>query len=244
MSFVDHFGGHADAYQRFRPAYPDALFDLLADRAPRHDLAWDAGTGSGQAAAALETRFARVLGTDASLDQLRAGSRRRVAAATAEAPPLAARSVDLVTIAQALHWFDLETFYAAVRRVLRPGGLIAAWTYALPSVSPEVDAHIVRFHDDIVGPYWPARRRHVIRGYRDLPFPFARHPTPQLAVEADWPLAALLGYLGTWSAAQRFRHATGGDPLDTVRRDLERAWGGADTTSRVRWPLTLLLGSL
>ncbi len=242
MPFIDHFGGHADAYQRFRPAYPDGLFELLAAHAQGHDVAWDVGTGSGQAASALASRFTTVVGTDASIDQLRSGSRRRVVAAVAEQPPFAPGSVDLVTVAQALHWFDLEPFYRGVRGVLRPQGLVAAWTYALPSVTPAIDQLIVRFHDEIVGPFWPKRRRHVIRGYRDLAFPFSRLASPDLVVEAAWDIESLYGYLGTWSAAQRFRRANNADPLAAIRDPLAIAWGELRPLRTIRWPLTVLLG--
>lgn len=244
MPFIDHFGGHADAYQRHRPDYPPSLFDCIREHSPRLGVAWDAGTGGGQAAVVLESCFDHVIGTDASFDQLRAGSRRAVVASAAEAPPLADSSVDVVTVAQALHWFDLDRFYAAVRRVVRRPGLIAAWSYGMPSVSPAIDRSIRHFHDQVVGRFWPARRRHVIRGYRDLDFPFPPIVAPDLEVEARWNLEGLRGYLATWSAAQRFVRATGDDPLGSIETPLASAWGDVQASRVVRWPLTLLLGRI
>lgn len=252
MSFVDYFGGHAEAYRRFRPHYPAALFSRLAEQAPHHDLAWDVGTGSGQAAWQLAPHFARVLATDASPSQVACIDRRRATGvgivqpvmALAEAPPLAAGRVALVTVAQALHWFDLPSFFAAVRRVASPGCCLAAWCYTLPTTAQALDTLIVRFHDEVVGPYWPARRRHVMAGYRDLSFPFAPIDFPSLAVEADWTLPMLRGYLGTWSAARRYRSARGTEPLAEIDDALRAAWGAANRRRHIRWPVHILCGTV
>ncbi len=251
MPFVDHFGGHADAYRRFRPHYPDTLFAQLAERAPHRELAWDVGTGSGQAAQLLTPHFARVVATDASPSQVACVDQKptpnrgivQPVLALAEAPPIGAGRVALVTVAQALHWFDLPSFYAAVRRVASPGCCLAAWCYTLPTTAPALDALIVRFHDLVVGPYWPERRRHVMAGYRDLSFPFEPVDLPSMAIEAEWTLASLRGYLGTWSAAKRYRSACGAEPLDEIDDALREAWGSA-ARRRVRWPLHILCGTV
>lgn len=247
MHFRDHFSGHADAYRRYRPDYPPALIDALAAAAPGHRLAWDCGTGNGQAAITLAGRFARVVATDASLAQLRnATPHPRVAYlnAAAEAAPLAERSVDLVTVAQALHWFELDPFYGEVRRVLKPGGALAVWCYGLLQASAAIDSEIQRLHDDILGRYWPARRRHVIEGYRRLPFPFAPRPAPEVAFTVAWTFDDLCGYLRTWSAARRYRAQHGTDPVDRVAPALRAAWGDAEAVRTVRWPLQLRIGSV
>jgi len=242
--FEDHFGNHADAYRRHRPAYPDTLFARLAAAVPQTRVAWDAACGSGQAATSLSAIFDTVIGCDGSLAQLVAAQPDRrfsLVRAWVEAPPLPDHSVDLVTVAQALHWLDLPAFYRAVERVVRPGGAIAAWCYTLPTLSHALDPLIVHFHDEVVGPYWPARRRHVLRAYRDLAFPFPRIAAPTLALRATWRADNLLGYLGTWSAARRYAAATGRDPLRAIASQLHRAWG-SEKTRMVRWPLHLLLG--
>src|SRR5687767_1259250 len=172
MSFKDHFSGHAGTYAAARPRYPAALFDWLAAQCARHGLAWDAGCGNGQATVALAAHFVRVVGTDPSAAQVAQAEARdnvEYRVEPAEAPSLDDASVDLVTVAQALHWFDLERFHAAVRRVLRPGGLVAAWTYGLSNVDARVDAHFMRLYETILGPYWPAERSHVENGYAHLP---------------------------------------------------------------------------
>lgn len=241
-AFQDHFASAAAAYQANRPRYPPALFDFLAETAPGRGTAWDCATGSGQAAEELERRFAQVVATDASLGQIARAPRESsvcFAAAAAEAAPLADRSVDLVTVAQALHWFDLEPFYAEVRRVLRPGGLLAVWTYNLLSITPAVDREVRRVHDEVVGPYWPDPRQYVNTSYATLPFPFERLAVPELAMEARWSVDRLLGYIASWSAVHHYRKARRTDPVAELEPQLRNAWGEA-AEREARWPLTVL----
>jgi SAM-dependent methyltransferase len=243
-SFPDHFSGHATDYARFRPDYPDALFDWLAEAAPGRSLAWDCATGNGQAALPLARRFARVLATDASalqVRQARPDPRVLYAVATAEAAPLEPRSVDLVTVAQALHWFDRPRFWSETARVLAPDGLVAVWYYDLLEVTPEVDAVVQRLYHDVVGPYWPAERALVEAGYAALEFPFREIEPPPFRIEKRWTLADLEGYLRTWSATRRYVEVVGEDPLPTVADALGRAWGDREVRP-VFWDVHLRAG--
>lgn len=243
--FKDHFSGHAALYARYRPRYPHALFDWLADAAGGRDLAWDCATGSGQAALALAGAFRRVIATDASAAQLENARPHPVVeyrVEAAERSSLEDASVDLVFVSQALHWFDLEPFYGEVRRVLRPAGLLAALTYVKVRVEPAVDGVIERFYHEVVGPYWPPERRHVEQGYASLPFPFRRIASPEFELRREWRLADLAGYLATWSSVQRYRAARGEDPVAGVLDELGQAWGAPDSCKTVRWPLVLLAG--
>jgi SAM-dependent methyltransferase len=245
MSPTDHFSRQAAQYRASRPSYPAELFAFLADVAPARNLALDCATGNGQAALGLAEHFARVLGTDLSPAQLAHRAfhpRVDYVAATAERLPVADGAVDVVTVAQALHWLDLPRFYAEVRRVARPGGIIAAWSYGRLEVAPAIDTVVEHLYADVVGPYWPAERALVESGYRDLPFPFQPLPAPPFALQAEWPLARLLGYLSSWSAVQRCKDATGSDPLATVTEPLAAAWGDPGASRTVRWPLALRLG--
>jgi SAM-dependent methyltransferase len=231
MSFKDHFSGHADDYARFRPTYPATLFAWLAEQAPGHGHAWDCGTGNGQSARGLAAHFAAVTATDPSAEQIRnAFPHPRVTyrVAPAEDPGLAAASVDLVTVAQALHWFDLPRFFAQAARVLRPGGVLAAWCYGLVRVSPAVDPLLERLYDGTVGPYWPPERALVDEEYRSLAVPdgFVRVEAPAFVMEQAWTLDDLLGYLGTWSAVKRYAAATGEDPVAALAPALAGAWEG------------------
>lgn len=245
MTFHDHFSEHAKDYARFRPTYPDSLYTFLADAVTARGLAWDCATGNGQAAVGLAKHFERVIATDASRPQIvQALAHPRVEYRVAEATQsgLADASVDLVTIAQALHWFDTPTFYAEVRRVLTPAGVCAAWGYGLMRIAPAIDAVVDHYYRDVVGPYWPPERVHLDAGYATLGFPFAEIAAPPFAMQATWPLAGLLGYLATWSATKRYVQILGMDPLDRVSGDLTRAWGPADVTHLVTWPLYLRVG--
>ncbi len=245
-NFRDHFGSVAGRYADFRPTYPTALFDWLASQCRSHELVWDCGCGNGQASVALAERFAHVQASDASPGQIsqatpHPGVRYVVAPASDSGLPDA--SADLVTVAQALHWFAEDAFYDEARRVLKPGGLIAAWSYGMITVDGDaVNAAIQHFYHQVIGPYWPPERRHVETGYRELPFPFERIPVPELAMQVAWPLPQLLGYLGSWSASARYREATGEDATEALGISLAPHWGDPETARIVRWPLAILAG--
>ncbi len=246
--FSDHFGAVAGSYADFRPGYPPELFAWLAAQCAGQELAWDCGAGSGQASVALAAHFARVHATDASADQVAHAEPHpcvEYRVAPAEQSGLPDRSADLVTVAQALHWFDLPAFYAEVRRALKPGGVIAAWTYGVHvTEGDDVNAVVRHFYEHVVGPCWPPERRHVENGYRELPFPFTRIAAPEFTMQVRWPLAQLLGYLGSWSATARYRKLNGSDPLPALRQQLLPLWGDPAQARSVSWPLSLLAGRL
>lgn len=244
MTFKDHFSGHASQYAQARPGYPDELFSWLASLCESNALAWDCATGSGQAARQLAAHFGHVIATDASAAQIESamatpGVEYRVAAA--ENSGFEDGSADLVTVAQALHWFTLDAFYAQVRRVLKPDGVLAVWGYHLTRVSPAIDAVIDMFDAAIVGPYWPAERRHIDSRYRDLPFPFAPIEAPEFAMQLQWKRRQFLDYIGTWSAVQRYRAAKGHDPLVWLENELAAFWD-ADETLVIAWPMFFRVG--
>jgi SAM-dependent methyltransferase len=241
----DHFTPVAGQYAIFRPSYPDELFDWLAGIAPQRAMAWDCGAGSGQATVALAARFKQVLGTDISAAQLASApalANVEYRVTPAEASGLPDRSTDLVTVAQALHWFDLPKFYAEVRRVLKPQGVVAAWGYnRLLIDQPEVQRSVDRFYEETIGSYWPPERVHVENGYRDLPFPFACIAAPGFSLHKDWTREHLLGYLRSWSAVGRFKAANGYDPVDALAGEIAAHWP-EEKMMRVEWPLFMLAG--
>ncbi len=243
--FKDHFSAQATDYARYRPDYPAGLFAWLAGLAPARDAAWDCGTGSGQAAVALAAHFARVVATDPSRSQLEHAEPRPnidYRCASAEVSLLDTASIDLVTVAQAIHWFDLEKFYAEVKRVLKPGGVIAAWTYTLLDVEAGIDELLQDFYRNVVGPYWPPERKMVDDRYRSLPFPFDPIAAPAFDIRTVWTRDDLLGYLGTWSATRACMKATGADPLVEFARRLAPLWPDPAQQKTLRWPLHLRVG--
>lgn len=244
-NFEDHFSRQAPAYARHRPGYPAALFAYLASVAPARGLAWDAGTGSGQAAVGLASRFARVIATDPSAQQIAHAHRHDHISycIAAERTDLAAQSVDLVTAAQALHWFDIDAFHAEARRVLKQYGVIAVWCYHLSEISPAIDRILSTYHTAIVGPYWPPRTQLVEEHFRTLSFPFDELQPPEtFFAQADWNLPDLLGYLDTWSATQRFIEQRRHHPLDAIRAELAQEWGAPNAGRVIRWPLYMRVG--
>lgn len=241
--FVDRFGPVSGDYAAFRPTYPDALFDWLASVINQAGLAWDCATGTGQAAIPLAARFERVVATDASDDQIAgaptvANIEFRVAPAHKSGLPDA--SVDLVTVAQALHWFDVDRFFAECQRVLKPGGVLAVWTYGPLHVAGQtVDSVVQRYYHEIVGSWWPPERKLVDSGYRSISLPFPEFETPEFQMDAWWTLRELLGYLGTWSATTAYRDAMHSDPREIIENSLARAWRDSEGERQVVWPLTV-----
>jgi SAM-dependent methyltransferase len=242
--FKDHFSGHSRDYRAFRPTYPPELFAFLANAAPGRSLTWDCGTGNGQAAAGLAGYFDRVFATDASAEQVRQAEphpRVEYAVAPAERCPLPDTAADLVTVTQALHWFDLDGFYAEVLRVCRPGGLLAATCYYDPTAGPDVEP-VLRRWNEFVRPYWTPERAWVDAGYRTIPFPFSELPAPRFDLTVASDLAWFLGYLGTWSATKQYAKATGVDPLDRFRPEFAAAWGDPARVRTVRWAFHVRVG--
>jgi SAM-dependent methyltransferase len=245
MRFKDHFSAQAPDYARYRPNYPGDLFAWLAAQAPARDAAWDCGTGSGQAALGLVPLFARVIATDPSASQIaHAAPHPRIdyRLAPAEASGIESGTLDLVTVAQALHWFDPERFFAEARRVLKPGGAIAAWTYTLLDIEPQIDALVSDYYYNVIGPYWPPERRMVEDGYRSLHFPFAAIEAPRFEMRIEWSLEELLGYLGTWSATREYIKAQGADPRAALAARLAPLWPDAQSRKPIRWPIHLRTG--
>ncbi|MFV3307579.1 class I SAM-dependent methyltransferase [Pseudomonas sp. NY15181] len=240
------FTAQSDAYRANRPTYDPAFFAWLAQAAPGKARAWDCGCGSGQATLDLAQHFGSVVATDINAAQLDKAPRLPnvdYRCEPAEHTSLEPASVDLTLVAQALHWFDVPRFYEEVRRVSRPGALLAVVSYNLLNITPELDALVRHLYHDVVGPYWAPERKHVESGYETIAFPFERVPSPAFALEATWDLSRLLGYFDSWSAIASYRAATGLDPVAPLRERFAQAWG--DTPERaVSWPLTIKLGRI
>ena len=245
--FKDHFSTRAADYAVFRPTYPAELGAYLAGLLARRGLALDCGCGAGQLSLLLGDEFDHVVATDASAEQIahaKTHSRVEYFLAPCDRSGLGAASVDLLTVAQAAHWFDLDAFYAEARRVLRVDGAIALITYGVTVMGDRPGDILSHFYHDVVGSFWPAERRHVETQYRELPFPFREETAPPLAMQASWTLAQLLGYVDTWSAVRNAEKALGRAPYEGFCAEMSGSWGEPETLREVRWPLSLRVGRL
>jgi SAM-dependent methyltransferase len=244
MIFKDHFSKQATDYAKFRPGYPQELFDYLGKIAPSRQLTWDCGTGNGQAAVGLASVFDRVIATDASEKQIASAqphARVEYRIAPAENSGIKSGTLDLIMVAQALHWFDLDRFYWEARRVLKPDGVLAASAYNLLHIEPAIDEVVNRYYFEVVGPFWSPERK-LVEQFDNLPFPFHAIDPPKFEMTAQWNLDQLLGYLRTWSSTQQFIAVRGSDPLQEINDDLRNAWGDPQQTRKVTWSLILRVG--
>lgn len=247
MSDAPDFSRLAESYSAGRPGYPAELFAWLASTVSGRRLAWDSATGGGQAALGLASHFDRVIATDRSEAQIRhARSHPRVEyrVGPAEASGLPANSVDLAVSAAAVHWFDLERYGREVRRVSRPGGVVAAWTYHVAHVEPPFDDVLWPFYRDVVGPHFASGARLVDERYEAIDLPGRRLDAPAFVATATWTAAEILRFVRTWSGVQACIDATGEDPVAELAPRVQRVCGGPDVAHRLRFPLYLLASRL
>lgn len=241
------FSAWAGLYARARPTYPDALFEHLAGLCPRRDTAWDCATGSGQAARGLAGHFRLVVASDRSLRQVQEAVRHpRIAyrVATAERSALPDRSMDLATVAAAIHWFDLEAYYRELTRVVRRGGVAAAWTYHAANTESSLGEVLQRFYRDVVRPYFPPGAALVEERYEAIHLPGAAIEAPPFWMEADWDGGQVLAFVRSWSGTQAYMRAHGEDPTERLAEPLARVFPTADARHRVRWPVYLKVSRL
>ena len=243
-AFHDHFSNSAADYSAYRPTYPPAFIAAIAGLCSHHNLVWDVGTGNGQAALLLTDHFDDIVATDASSQQIaNAITHHRITYSVAKESDsgLVDHSVDLITVAQALHWFDLDAFYAEVHRVLKRDGVLAAWTYGNATIDAEVDPIYEDFYSNRVGRYWPPERHHVLAGYRELPFPFDEMKTENWQTTANLTRDELIGYVGTWSAIANARQAESRNPVDELSESLKAIWPN-EVKKTVSWPISVRVG--
>lgn len=241
------FDQGGQAYASFRPEYPAALAAYLAGTAHDRTLAIDVGCGNGQLTTLLAEHFDTVWGFDPSQDQIdhaQARSNLHYACAPAEALPSVAQGAQLITVAQAAHWFDLPAFYAQVRALAAPGAVLALISYGVPCLEDDLQARFLDFYRHEIGPFWPPERRLVDEGYATLDFPFTEFAAPTMSIELTWALEAFLGYVSTWSAVRKAREAGEQAVLERFAADLAACWGQAQVPRRVRWPINLRIGQV
>jgi hypothetical protein len=245
VAYLDLFSRQACSYASIRPRYPRELFEFVASLAPRRDLAWDCATGNGQAAQDLAVHFTRVVATDASDAQIALAvpvSNVEYRVANASDSGLPPHSVDAVTVAQALHWLDIDRFASEVRRVTVPGAVVAAWCYGACNAGEDLDPLLREFEDGTLGPHWHPGRRWVDEAYRTIAFPFAELDAPTFQLRARWSLSQLREYLNSWSAVATFKRERGADPVAPLMEQIGKFWNPSDGTREIMWPIGLRIG--
>lgn len=241
----DHFSKQSSAYAKFRPHYPDAMIDYIVSLVKNRENALDVATGNGQVAQKLSAHFQTVFATDISVRQLENAQPLPnviYKVAPAEKTSFADAQFDLITVAQAVHWFSFDDFYREIYRILRPDGIFAVMGYALFSTHPESDQILMDYYHRIVGPYWDAERKYIDQQYQTIPFPFDEIATPKFQNRFTWTFEQLTGYLETWSATQHYKNANGCNPVDLIREPLKKTWEAGD--KQVFFPLLLRIGKI
>ncbi|MBK7652104.1 MAG: class I SAM-dependent methyltransferase [Flammeovirgaceae bacterium] len=253
---IDLFSSHSQQYAEFRPTYPQILYDFIYSHVRSFEIAWDAGTGNGQAARVLSQRFKKVLATDISRKQLEQAFKKDSIfySVAGEKTEFANDSIDLITVSQAIHWFDLDKFYLEVKRVAKPDALFAVWGYGLLRIDPAIDLLITDFYKNVVGPYWNKQRKLIDEAYQTIPFPFNEIKAPEFGplvlteelempcseISLTWTIDQLEGYLTTWSAVQKYIQTNRVNPVKALINQIAPLWKGQSLP--VNFPLFLRLG--
>lgn len=246
-SFKDHFSTQSSDYSKYRPEYPQELYDFILSEVKERKIALDCGTGNGQAAVILSQYFEKVYATDPSAEQIKNATQKsniEYRIASAENSTLYEKSVDLITVAQALHWFDFDKFFGEVRRVSKPGAVLAVWSYENCFVSEAIDKVFLHFYNEILGNYWAYERKHVENAYLSIPFPFLEVKEKVFYMKKQWNLSNFMGYLSTWSAVQKYIKINGKNPLELVAADFEKAWINPTAVKEVSFPVTVKTGRI
>jgi SAM-dependent methyltransferase len=240
----DRFSAHANQYAQFRPTYPPELYEFIFKHVQHFEEAWDCGTGNGQAARDLSKKFKNVFASDISAKQIEnAYPASNIFYSIAhEQSAFADNRLDLITVAQAAHWFNMEVFSQEARRVLKPGGILALWGYGLLSIHPAMDLLLHHFYTQVVGPFWDKERKHIDEQYKNLLFPFHQIPSPPFTISVSWTLAELEGYITTWSAVQKYMALHHENPVESLISQIKIHWQGEQQT--VNFPLFLKLGHI
>jgi len=240
----DNFSKQSDLYSKFRPGYPKKLFDFLMQLVPDKKTAWDCGTGNGQVAVTLSGYFKKIYATDLSAAQIaNAAIKDNIfyLVEKAEETKFDDNSFDLITIAQAIHWFNFDKFYKEAHRTLRPGGIIAAIGYDVLKINRKIDSVIDNFYKITTGPYWDKERKLVDSHYATIPFPFKEIESPGFSMNYQWELEQVIGYFNTWSAVQHYIRKNNENPVDEFSKELRKAWGGVGRR-KVSFPVFIRVG--
>lgn len=242
----DHFSAQSKLYARFRPHYPDELYAYLFDLVSEKEAAWDCGTGNGQVAIRLSEKFARVYATDISERQVTYAQKWdnvQYFVCRAEKTDFEVDTFNLITVGQALHWFDFKAFFQEVKRTSKNNAILAVWGYRLLKISDEIDPLIYDFYRNKVGPYWDQERKYVDEGYQNVPFPFEEIKAPEFTIKVRWTLAQLEGFLNTWSSVQKYMKQKGENPVPGVMKKIRPLWQAGQPVD-VKFPVFMRVGKV
>ncbi len=245
-TIIDNFSERAKTYAKFRPVYPDNLYKFIYSNVKNFENAWDCGTGNGQVALELSNKFNHVYATDISDSQLALAPAKQnifYRHSRAEKTNFEENKFDLITVAQAFHWFDEDGFYKEVNRVAKHNSILAVWGYNLLKISPEIDIVISDFYTNTVGKYWDADRRKVEESYSKIQFPYKEIDAPSFEIKTQWNFEQLIGYLNSWSSVVKFNKEQGFNPIKLIESDLLKVWG-VGKSYPVKFPLFLKLGKI
>lgn len=242
----DNFSKQSSLYAQYRPDYPPELFEYILSFVKNKNTAWDCATGNGQSAIQLARHFKKVIATDISEKQLQSAQQAEnifYSVQAAEHTNIETNSVDLVTVAQAIHWFDFDKFYTEVKRVATNNAFIAVWCYTLLTISKEIDDIISDYHFNALENYWDDERKYLDDGYKNVPFPFERIQTPSFVIEKRWTIGQLEGYLNTWSALQKYIIVNNNNPVPQLIEKIKGHWGG-NAQRKIIFPVHLFLANI
>ena len=240
----DNFSHQSANYANYRPQYPKVIFDEIKRHLKYHRNAWDCATGNGQVARELSTFFDRVEATDISENQLKEApklSNISYSIQQAEKVSFPDNSFDLITVAQAIHWFNFDRFYEEVKRTLKGDGIFVVLGYGLFRSNAETNKVIDHFYNDIIGSYWDEERKYLDKEYSNIPFPFQEIKTPKVNFKEEWEFERLIGYLKTWSAVKHFSDKNGFNPVDDIYRPLKESFGDKNI---IEFPIIFKIGKL
>lgn len=238
----DNFSAQSGWYAKYRPGYPMEMIEFLASLVPSGECAWDAGTGNGQLAVALSQVFKQVYATDLSRSQIdKAVQRKNITyrVEPGEECTFGPDQFDLITVGQAIHWFDFGKFYPHVMRTLKPMGIFAVLGYDVFRVNPEVDRAVDSLYHGVLGPFWDPERTYVENHYRNIPFPFD-YEMRESVISSTWDLEDAIGYLNSWSAVRHFIDKVGWDPVADIKGELSKSWG--EGPKQVHFPVFMRFG--
>jgi SAM-dependent methyltransferase len=238
----DLFSAHSKQYAQFRPTYPDALYHFIFSHVKAFDVAWDCGTGNGQSARVLSTKFKKVMATDISAKQMEHAYKADTIFYTVggEKTFFEDSSIDLITVAQAIHWFNVDEFYKEVNRVAKPNAILAVWGYSLLSIAPEIDFLLNDFYKSIVGSYWDKERHLIDEQYKTIPFPFNEIAVPTFNFSFEWTIEQLAGYLTTWSAVRKYIQVNKVNPVEKLIEYISPLWN--EESLLITFPLFVRMG--